>query len=276
MKTPFYKLLLVTAVILPAHAFAATSADTGNKPERAIQYMPPNSEYRTTTYRTPPFYDREGYVANNNTTVIQAMQQALREAGFYKLGDVNGIWNQHTADALYSYQKANGLRGTARLDYETGQRLGMVMPAMDKMMEGSTRAPMANATTRQARGLAGRRVIQDPAIIVSDEYDSHGNLISRDVNGRRQAMGAGQNRPSVPRNYVRLDKMKIQSIQQTLADAGFYKAGVDGLWGRETAKALRNYQASNGLKATGMLNPATLDKLGMVESESNIAPAAGR
>jgi len=279
MKNVISKLLLVTAVVVPTHVFAETYVDHSTESKRVIHYTQQNPEYattRTTAYRPVAIYDREGYVANDNTTIIQAMQQALRDAGFYKLGDVNGVWTQHTADALYSYQLANGLRGTARLDYPTGQRLGMAMPAMDKTMEGSTRAPEANATTRHARSMSGRRVIQDPTTVVNDEYDSNGNLVERSVNGERHVMRVDRNRANYHREYARLDSSKIQDVQQTLADAGFYKSGVDGVWGPATSKALRSYQASNGLKATGRLNPATLDKLGMVESENDLAPAAGR
>lgn len=279
MKNILSKLLLVTAVVVPTHVFAETYVDHSADSTRVLHYTQKNPEYRTTNYRAGSFYDREGFVSNDNTTVIQAMQQALRDTGFYKLGDVNGVWTQHTADALYSYQKANGLRGTARLDYPTGQKLGLVMPAMDKTMEGSTRAPSANATTRHAMGMSGRRVIQDPTTVVYDEYDSNGNLISRDVDGNRVMhtdRRADMNRMDYHREYARLDSTKIQNIQQTLADSGFYKGNVDGVWGPQTAKALRSYQASNGLKATGKLNHATLDKLGMIDSENEISPAAGQ
>ncbi|MDB5490669.1 MAG: Peptidoglycan-binding domain 1 protein [Micavibrio sp.] len=282
MKNIISKLLLVTAVVVPTHVFAETYVDNSADSSRVIHYTQRTTPYQTAAYNSS-IYDREGYVANDNTTIIQAMQQALRDAGFYKLGDVNGVWTQHTADALYSYQLANGLRGTARLDYPTSQRLGMALPAMDKTMEGSTRAPEANATTRHARSLSGRRVIQEPTVVVNEEYDSNGRLIARDVNGNRierndrpMMRNAEMNRMNYHRDYARLDTSKVQDVQQTLADAGFYKGGVDGVWGPATSKALRSYQASNGLKATGKLNGPTLDKLGMVESENDVSPASGR
>lgn len=283
MKYSITKMLLVTAavILVPTHVFAETVTDTStNHVVHYTQASSPDTHIRT-TYRPVAFYDNEGYVREDNRTVIQAMQQALRDAGFYKLGDVNGVWTQHTADALYSYQKANGLRASARLDYATGQKLGMVMPAMDKSMEGSTRAPAPNGTTRHAMGMSGRRVIQDPTNVVYDEYDSNGNLISRDVNGNRMIDGsterhAEMDRDTYHREYRHIDESKVQDLQQNLADAGFYKGGVDGVWGPQTAKALRSYQAANGLRATGKLNSATIEKLGMVESENNVAPAAGQ
>lgn len=286
MKYSITRMLLVTAavIIVPTHVFAETVTDTSNSSTKVIHYTQssPRAETRTsTTYHPVAFYDNEGYVREDNRTVIQAMQQALRDAGFYKLGDVNGVWTQHTADALYSYQKANGLRPTARLDYVTGQKLGMVMPAEDKSMEGSTRAPAPNGTTRHAMGMSGRRVIQDPTNVVYDEYDSNGNLISRDINGNRVMNGSTERHAEMDRNtyhreYRHLNESKVQDLQQNLADAGFYKGGVDGVWGPQTAKALRSYQAANGLRATGKLNSATIEKLGMVESENDVAPAAGQ
>lgn len=284
MKNVISKLLLVTAIVVPTHVFAETYVDHSASADqtRVIHYTQErpayNTTYRTTTTNMAPFYDREGYVSESNTTVVQAMQQALRDAGFYKLGDVNGVWTQHTSDALYSYQLANGLRGTARLDYPTGQRLGMAMPAMDKVMEGSTRAPEPNATTRHARSINGRRVIQDPTVVVEQEVHTGRPMHDDRMTDR---MVRDPNRVAYHNQYRQLDSSEIQDIQQTLADAGFYKGTVDGLWGTQTRRALTSYQAANGLKATGKLNGPTLDKLGLVESDmdkdaNQVAPAAGR
>jgi peptidoglycan hydrolase-like protein with peptidoglycan-binding domain len=52
------------------------------------------------------------------------------------------------------------------------------------------------------------------------------------------------------------------AVQEALNSKG-YKVKVDGKMGKETRKALSDFQKSNGLKADGKANKATLDKLGV-------------
>lgn len=58
-------------------------------------------------------------------------------------------------------------------------------------------------------------------------------------------------------------KVQISAVQQALVDAG-YQVKVDGKMGRKMRSALKKYQKSNGLKATGRVNKATLRKLGLI------------
>jgi peptidoglycan hydrolase-like protein with peptidoglycan-binding domain len=254
-KTLMQSLLVAAALMIPAYASAETYIVTQSDGQtRVAEYKTIDGATTTTTYstiKTVPFYNAEGFVSEDNRTVIQAMQQALRDTGFYKLGEVNGIWTQRTADALFSYQKANGLRPTAKLDYPTGQSLGMIMPATNKDVAESTRAPAPNSTTLHS-WMTGRTVIQDPPVVFS-KVEHTGRPVS---------------------------DPKIQDLQQALADAGFYKDKVDGLYGPKTTAAVKSYQASNGLAVTGTMTKQTVLKLGMAESDMDkdltiIAPAAG-
>jgi surface antigen len=54
----------------------------------------------------------------------------------------------------------------------------------------------------------------------------------------------------------------VLKVQQRLHDLGFYvRDNIDGQWGPSTAAALRNFQQSKGLAATGQLDLATLSAL---------------
>jgi His-Xaa-Ser repeat protein HxsA len=55
----------------------------------------------------------------------------------------------------------------------------------------------------------------------------------------------------------------IQSAQQALQQNGFYKGTVDGKMGPHTRQAIRSFQQSKGLHATGHLNQKTLTALGV-------------
>jgi peptidoglycan hydrolase-like protein with peptidoglycan-binding domain len=47
------------------------------------------------------------------------------------------------------------------------------------------------------------------------------------------------------------------ALQQDLADAGYYKGEVDGVYGPETVEAVQALQKANGLPETGTMDKAT-------------------
>ncbi|WP_027183435.1 peptidoglycan-binding domain-containing protein [Desulfovibrio inopinatus] len=61
----------------------------------------------------------------------------------------------------------------------------------------------------------------------------------------------------------RYPKNIIRQTQATLNARGFYSGGVDGIWGPKTARAVRQFQAANGLPVTGTLEPGTIQALGL-------------
>ncbi|HZT27961.1 MAG TPA: peptidoglycan-binding domain-containing protein [Pseudolabrys sp.] len=60
-----------------------------------------------------------------------------------------------------------------------------------------------------------------------------------------------------------LSKNEIRQIQQDLKQQGFNPQKVDGIWGPDTAKAVRQFQQKNNLNGNGQLNQQTLAKLGV-------------
>lgn len=55
----------------------------------------------------------------------------------------------------------------------------------------------------------------------------------------------------------------IRNVQQRLRALGFYRGGVDGVWGAGTQTSLERFQQGRGLQATGQVNPLTLQALGL-------------
>jgi uncharacterized protein (TIGR02594 family) len=55
--------------------------------------------------------------------------------------------------------------------------------------------------------------------------------------------------------------MKIIEVQQALAQKGYKTGALDGVWGRQTASALRSFQSDHHLQADGILGPLTLAAL---------------
>jgi hypothetical protein len=52
-------------------------------------------------------------------------------------------------------------------------------------------------------------------------------------------------------------------LQQALSNAGFDPGGIDGVFGHQTANAVAQYQAANGLSVDGVAGGQTLDSLGL-------------
>lgn len=55
--------------------------------------------------------------------------------------------------------------------------------------------------------------------------------------------------------------MKILDVQNALAALGLKPGPLDGIWGRQTVAALRDYQSRNGLVPDGVLGPMTFASL---------------
>ena len=55
----------------------------------------------------------------------------------------------------------------------------------------------------------------------------------------------------------------VLAAQQALAQQGYYRGQIDGVFGPETRAAIAEYQSNHGLRVTGALTPDTLQALGL-------------
>ena len=75
---------------------------------------------------------------------------------------------------------------------------------------------------------------------------------------------------------LELDRAARQRIQRGLQAAGFNPGGVDGMFGPRTRAAIRGWQSSRGVRATGYLDGASVAALRSVAAPgpASVAPAA--
>lgn len=66
---------------------------------------------------------------------------------------------------------------------------------------------------------------------------------------------------------IAVSEALVRELQRELQNQG-YEVEVDGAWGPGTEQALTNYQEDNNLEATGRLNVATAEQLGLVQEPS--------
>ncbi len=65
---------------------------------------------------------------------------------------------------------------------------------------------------------------------------------------------------------------RTKDIQTCLKNAGFYKGKIDGVKGSGTKRAIKEFQAANGLKADGVVGPRTWEILSKYASASDAGP----
>lgn len=65
---------------------------------------------------------------------------------------------------------------------------------------------------------------------------------------------------------VTMSRAEVRQAQEKLNDMGFHAGHVDGILGPNTKAALRSFQQSKGLEATGQLNQETMTALGLGDS----------
>ncbi len=64
---------------------------------------------------------------------------------------------------------------------------------------------------------------------------------------------------------------RISEIQEALAQKGAFSGTPSGKWDDSTVEAMKKFQSSNGLNATGKLDAPTLQKLGLGSTTAGLA-----
>jgi peptidoglycan hydrolase-like protein with peptidoglycan-binding domain len=195
--------------------------------------------------------------------IVRKAQQVLNKQGF-RTG-VDGMMGPRTQAALQRFQKARNLEPTGQLNRQTLVALGLqqsasagtTAPAPGYSAEiirsvqttlndrGFKAGPVNGKLTQQTR--SALRAFQK-----SENLETTGQLNA----GTLGALGILTGEPPFDRNL-------IAAVQRALEARGFHPGGIDGMLGDETRTALRAFQKSENLEATGTPNARTLQALGL-------------
>lgn len=69
-------------------------------------------------------------------------------------------------------------------------------------------------------------------------------------------------------------KDTVKQVQMCLKNAGFYTGAIDGIKGRGTSRAIKDFQKANGLKADGVVGPRTWEVLSKYTSAGSFEEGA--
>jgi peptidoglycan hydrolase-like protein with peptidoglycan-binding domain len=83
---------------------------------------------------------------------------------------------------------------------------------------------------------------------------------SREISELESDLEKTQNTKRITENTP-IKQLSYRQMQTALKSAGFYKGPVDGKPGKQTKKAIIQFQKAHGLKADGMVGKRTTEEL---------------
>jgi peptidoglycan hydrolase-like protein with peptidoglycan-binding domain len=213
---------------------------------------------------------------------IESAQQILKDQGFY-YGEINGQKDTDTVAAVRRYQIRNGLSVTGELDPATQQSLGMNATA-------STRPAAKPATTPEANTSDSREQSSNPQTTTRvnpmqpRNYDAQPSRGPQDYpfapNPSRSAPDYPNAGSTVPPTSGDLfvntpyqgappgeQRQVIVGAQVILMRGGYYRSGIDGIYGPGMEFSLRAYQSRVGLPVSGRLDMETLGALRLLPGQ---------
>lgn len=159
---------------------------------------------------------------------IKQGQEILIKDKLYT-GQATGVYGD-SRDAIKAYQKANGLDVNGKFDRATLGKMGIALTDKQKGIAIAPSVVSASTDAPKAKQIA------------AGSQDS-----------------AGPKRPAP----FQATKEQITALQTTLKGAKLFTGEADGERSDALKAAVTKYQEANGLKATGGINAATLQKAGI-------------
>ena len=199
-------------------------------------------------------------------STTESAQQKLKDGGFY-YGDINGKQDADTTAAIRRYQIRNGLQITGELNAETLRSLGLTSkPA-------STPAPRPQHTPGPTPPdyvvpAPAPRTTPLPYPQTNDDYENAPEPPPRPHVETANIFGGTPYEAAPPQ----VQQDIVSRAQMILMRHGYYREGIDGLYGPALNVALRNYQARFGLEPSGRFDVETLASLTLLPEQRLTGP----
>ncbi|MEP6937931.1 MAG: peptidoglycan-binding domain-containing protein, partial [Chthoniobacterales bacterium] len=201
-----------------------------------------------------------------------AVQQALKDQGFY-YGEATGKMDADTTAALRRYQIRNGLKITGEVNRETEKSLGLAAATTET--EAPTAAGSARPTQTTPAASASRdastsestttRSMAQPPLTTQRPFDREPYRAVQPTVATSQAeVFADTPFETAP---PPVQRQVILGAQTLLARRGYYRSGIDGVYGPGMEFALRAYQSRTGIPPNGRLDMDTLAALGLLPGQ---------
>lgn len=173
-------------------------------------------------------------------TQIEEGQKFLKDKKLYN-GVADGKYNDDTRAAIRSFQKDNGLDVTGNFNKATVEKMNI--PLTEKQLG------VTSSTTTSGKTTATSTPKTSTKIVIAATSDNN-----------RIASGGGTTKRPAP---FSADKDQIIALQKVLKDGKMFAGEANGDRSDALKEAVKKYQEANGLKVTGGINAATLEKAGI-------------
>jgi peptidoglycan hydrolase-like protein with peptidoglycan-binding domain len=200
----------------------------------------------------------------------EAAQKKLKDDGFY-YGEINGKKDADTTAAIRRYQIRNGLQITGELNAETSRSLGLTSKPSSTPATRPSQTPrptppgFLEETPAPTIAPAPR---QQPPPEPSDRENEYAPEPPRPRLDSTSIFGGTPYEAAPPQ----VQQDIVARAQVILMRRGYYRDGVDRLFGPGMSFALRNYQARFGLRPSGRLDIETLASLNLLPEQRMTGP----
>ncbi|MBR4236585.1 MAG: peptidoglycan-binding protein [Clostridia bacterium] len=205
------------------------------------------------------------------------MQLRLYQLGYYS-GDFSGVFDDESLHALNNFQRANGIAATIAADPATLEAL-FSNEAVSKEKYLAECVKTDSVTTELSPGSNGKNVKKLQQYLSAAGYYS-GEIDGKYESSTRDAVAAFQSANSLEAtgvaDSITLSRLlsplavpcqtsknlgtlaygdsgtEVKKLQRLLKDAGYYDSSLSGVFGRETLKAVIDFQNRNSLVPDGV------------------------
>jgi peptidoglycan hydrolase-like protein with peptidoglycan-binding domain len=219
---------------------------------------------------------------------VKALQRQIIASGFPVVGGADGVFGVLTANALRSFQNANGLGVTGVVDAATAAALGKAAapasggstshdPTVSSPLVGlrygaigsdvkALQQAMLDAgisVRGGADGVFGTATLSALKTFQTGRGLEASGVVDAATAGALSG-GGGTTAASSPLVGLKAGALgnTVKQLQQAMLDAGTtVRGGADGIFGPATRDALMAFQRSQGLDATGTVDAATASAL---------------
>jgi peptidoglycan hydrolase-like protein with peptidoglycan-binding domain len=221
---------------------------------------------------------------------VRELQRRLIGAGHPMVGGADGVFGVLTANALSAFQRSAGLKATGQADEATVNALsaapagGSSTPAPQAPSGAAPLVGLAYGSTGAAVKQLQEALVRAGVVVRGGADGVFGLATQRAVRDYQQAVGiaatgrvdeatanalTGGTRATEPPAGPTIVGLQpgslgaaVKQLQEALIRAGVsVRGGADGIFGPATAQALRQFQGSQGLPATGVVDEATASAL---------------